>query len=301
MSDTGKITKVSQWAGLTLLALLFAVWPVVHTISLRDLLLVLSTGVFAYLAVHAHPSRWWSHIEWPVGLYTALTLWMLVVALFISAETTWSLGEIRGQWLKAMLALLTGGLAAFSIQQAPTVQRTTVTLIFVTLLLHVVYVDYLGLKMLLESGRIFRQLAGGLTQGPDTSNYLTNMLLVLLLAETFIRLTYRQRYLPLPNVALFVVILLTLFSAYAEGVRNGIVEIACVLLVFAVLFVLENRQRMGKATIALIVSLVFVVPGVFSYLSYKMGPRWTTFLKPFPWRSTRIPTRSGSTLKNRMN
>ena len=282
MSDTGKITKVSQWAGLTLLALLFAVWPVVHTISLRDLLLVLSTGVFAYLAVHAHPSRWWSHIEWPVGLYTALTLWMLVVALFISAETTWSLGEIRGQWLKAMLALLTGGLAAFSIQQAPTVQRTTVTLIFVTLLLHVVYVDYLGLKMLLESGRIFRQLAGGLTQGPDTSNYLTNMLLVLLLAETFIRLTYRQRYLPLPNVALFVVILLTLFSAYAEGVRNGIVEIACVLLVFAVLFVLENRQRMGKAMIALIVSLVFVVPGVFSYLSYKMDPRWTTFFETIP-------------------
>ena len=282
MSDTGKITKVSQWAGLMLLALLFAVWPVVHTISLRDLLLVLSTGVFAYLAVHAHPSRWWSHIEWPVGLYTALTLWMLVVALFISAETTWSLGEIRGQWLKAMLALLTGGLAAFAIRQDPTVRRIVVTLFLVTLLLHIVYVDYLGLKMLLKNGQILRDFAGGLTQGPDASNYLTNMLLVLLLAETFIRLTYRQRYLPLPNAALFVAILLALFSVYAEGVRNGIVEIVFILLVFVVLFVLENRQRMSKAIIVLIVSTAFVIPGVFSYLSYKMDVRWATFFETVP-------------------
>jgi len=281
MSDTGKIIKVSQWVGLTLLALLFAVWPVVHTISLRDLLLVLSTGVFAYLATRAHPSAWWSHIEWPIGLYVALTLWMIVVAVFISAETVWSLDEIRGQWLRGVLALSTGGLMAFTVRRDPTIQRTAVTIVLATLLLHAAYVDYIGMQMLVDSGHI-RYRVGGLTQGPDAANYLTNMLLMLLLAETFIRLTYRRRYLPLSNAVLFVIILLALFSTYVEGVRNGIIEIAFVLFVFVVVFLLENRRRMGKAAIALIVSLVFVMPGVFTYLSYKMDTRWATFFETVP-------------------
>ena len=274
--------KKLEIAGLVIAGALFAVWPIQRTISLRDLLLVLSIGMFTYLAVRARPSRWWFHIEWPVGLYLISDFMDDVVAVFISEETAWSLDEIQGQWLKGMLALLTGGLVAFAVRQNPTAQRTAVTIVLAVLLLHIVYVDYLGLKMLLETGQIIRGYASGLTQGTDASNYLSNMLLVLLLAETFIRFTYRQRYLPLPNAALFVVVLLTLFSVYAESVRNGIVEIVFMLLVFAMLFVLENRQRTGKTMIVFIVSLVLVVPGVLSYLSYKTDPRWATFFETVP-------------------
>lgn len=282
MSDTGWIKKVSQWVGLTLLTLLFAVWPVVHTISLRDLLLVLSAGIFAYLVARHRPSLLWRHIEWPVGLYTALTLWMIAVAVFVSTETVWSLNEIRGQWLKGTLALLTGGLAALAVREAPAVRRTAVTLIFVTLLLHVVYVDYLGLKMLLKNGQILRGLAGGLTQGPDASNYLSNMLLALLLTEAFIRLVYRERFLPLATPVLIIFFPLALFSIYAEGVRNGIIEILFVLFVFTVLFFVEHRQRISKTTVVIVVSLLILMPVIFTYLSYKTDVRWQTFMETVP-------------------
>lgn len=282
MSDPGGINKVVQRVGLTLLTLLFAVWPVKHTISLRDLLLVLSTGVFVYLVARIRPAAWRRHIEWPVGLYVALTLWIIAVAVFVSPEPIWTLNEVRGQWFKGMLALLVGGLAAFVVREDSAVPRTVVTLILASLLLHVISVDYFGLKMLLETGQIIRGYASGLTQGTDASNYLTNMLLVLLLAETFIRLAYGQRYLPLPNAVLLTIILLTLFSVYAVRLRNGIVEIACVLLVFAVLFVLENRRRVVKTVIVFIISLTLVIPGVFAYLSYGTDSRWATFLETVP-------------------
>lgn len=282
MSDTGRTSKIPLWIGLALLTSLFAVWPVARTISLRDLLLVLSAGIFAYLVARHRPSLWWRHIEWPVGLYVALTLWMIAVAVFVSTEIVWSLNEIRGQWLKGTLALLTGGLAALAMREVPAVRRTAVTLIFVTLLLHVVYVDYLGLKMLLKNGQILRDLAGGLTQGPDASNYLSNMLLALLLTETFIRLVYRERFLPLATPVLIILFLLALFSIYAEGVRNGIIEILFVLFVFAGLFFVEHRQRISKTTVVIVVSLLIFIPVIFIYLSYKTDIRWQTFMETVP-------------------
>ncbi len=275
------MTKALQVTGLALVALLIAVWPTAHTISLRDLLLALTLVVFGFLAVRAHHTGWWQRLEWPLGLYVVLTLWIFIVALFVSDETAWSLGEIRGQWLKGLLALLAGGMVALAIRRDPVLQRHAAVIILVALFLHIAYVDYLAVKDLVEHGR-FTDRIRGLTKGPDTSNYLTNMLLVLLLAEVFLRITRRPRFLPLSTTALIVLILLTLFSVYAESVRNGVIELSFVLMLFAILFVSENRQRFGKTTRALVISTLIVVPVAFAYLSYKTDERWQTFVDTIP-------------------
>ena len=67
-----------------------------------------------------------------------------------------------------------------------------------------------------------------------------------------------------------------------ESVRNGVIELSFVLMLFAILFVSENRQRFGKTTRALTVSALIVVPVVFAYLSYKTDERWQTFVDTIP-------------------
>jgi len=275
------MTKALQVTGLVLVALLIAVWPTAHTISLRDLLLALTLVVFGFLAVRGRPAGWWQRLEWPLGLYAVLTLWIFIVALFVSDETAWSLGEIRGQWLKGLLALLAGGMVALAIRRDPALQRHAAVIILVALFLHIAYVDYLAVKDLVEHGQLTDRIRG-LTKGPDTSNYLTNILLVLLLAEVFLRITCRPRFLPLSATVLIVLILLTLFSVYAESVRNGVIELSFVLMLFAILFVSENRQRFGKTTSALVISALIVVPVAFAYLSYKTDERWQTFIDTIP-------------------
>lgn len=281
MSVVGRTTQALQWVGLVFLMLLFVVWPIPHTISLRDLLLLLVVVTFGYLVWRAHPAGWWRGLAWPLGFYIALTFWIVIVALFISPETAWSLGEIRGQWFKALLALLAGGMVALVTRHDPALQRRAAVVILAALFLHIVYVDYLAVKELVERGRLLGRI-GGLTKGPDTSNYLTNILMLLLLTEIFLRITRHPHFLPLSAMILVGLILLTLFSIHAESVRNGVIEISLVLMLFAILFVSENRQRFGKTTRVFVISLLIVVPVVFAYLSYKIDERWQTFVDTVP-------------------
>lgn len=273
---------------LILAGALFAVWPARHTISARDLLLALTLLFFGYVVYRMRPMRWWYRLQWPLATYVALTAWILAVALFVSDETAWALGEIKGQWLKATLALASGGLLALSVRHDTARVHMTVLILLTTLVAHVLYVDVVSAKGFFDclttttSCEAVTRRIGGLTDGPDKSNYLTNMLLGLLLAEAFIRVTYRQRFLPLSNAVLTVVALVALFSVYAEGVRNGIVELSFVLLVCAVLFGLENLRRFGRPALMLVVSLLIVVPAVFGYLSIKSDTRWGTFFETVP-------------------
>lgn len=310
MIDTERTAKVLSLAGLALVALLFAVWPVAHTISLRDLLLVLVLGVFAYLAVRARPTGWWHGLEWPLGLYVVLTLWLLVVALLISPETAWSLDEIRGQWLKGLFAMLAGGLVALVFARAGRMTACLVIIVGV-LLLHTLYVDAVAVKGLvgawldpdLRLGSLIRHtgIAPGaegynyftllrccewdiemLTAGPDKSNYLTNLLIYFLLADIFIRSTYRRRLLPLGNGILAFFFLLALFSFYVEAVRNGVLEIVLVMFVFASLLIYHNRQRLpGKLLLFGALGLV-LVPVLIGYVSYRTDPRWQSLRQTIP-------------------
>ncbi len=275
-------------ASLILAGILFAVWPIAHTISLRDLLLVLNLLFLGYIVFRVRLPHWWHRLQWPLAAFTALTLWILAVALFVSDETAWALGEIKSQWLKAALALAGGGLLALSVRHDAARARIPVLIFLAVLAAHVLYVDVVSAKGFFDClttpipcEAVTRRI-GGLTDGPDKSNYLTNMLLGLLLAEAFIRVTYRRRFLMLPNAVLAAVALAALFSVYAESVRNGIVELSFVLLVCAVLFGLENRRRFGRPALMLVVPLLIVVPTVFGYLSIKSDTRWGTFFETIP-------------------
>lgn len=266
-------------AGLLLAASLFFIWPIPRTISLRDLLLVACTGLFAWLVYHDRRAPFpWKSLRIPFGLYLALSVWIVFVALVITDEVAWALGEIKGQWLKATIALVAGGLFGAIVFHNDSLRRLALVAMGITLLMHVLYVDYEALRH--TSPRAFMRL-GGLTERPDASNYLTNMLLYLLLADTCSRFISRQRFLPIGNFSLVGVIALTLLAVFFESMRNGVIELAIVLaLAWGVMAAFSNRLR--RAAILSFGFVLITIVLILGYLNLRHDHRWRTFLETVP-------------------
>lgn len=267
-------------ASLILVGLLFFVWPIPRTISLRDLLLVTCLGLFAWLVYRdRHASFSWRSLRVPFGLYLALSIWIVFVALVVSDETAWTLGEIKGQWLKGMIALFAGGLLGAALRVDHRALRLAFVVVGAVLLLHVLYVDWLALRNWPAVG-ITRRI-GGLAEGPDKSNYLTNILLYFLMAEFFIRAAFQRQFLPIGSIPLGAITLLALFAVYVQNVRNGIAELVVVLGLFTVLAVRESGHTRRRIIAASALALVGAAV-VLGYLNLRTDQRWLTFVETIP-------------------
>ena len=282
-SELGRTGK--NWfliVGLALVAALFFIWPIPRTTSLRDLLLVVCLGLFAYLAyrnsrrVPIH----WQLLRVPFGLYLVLSVWIVFVAIAISEETAWSLNEIRSQWLKATIALVAGGLLGAAIRNDDNTLRLILTIMGIALLLHVFYVAYQALSVWPQQ-KIMAASAAGLTGGPDKSSYLTNMLLYLLLAEIFIRSVFHRRFLPVGDIPLAAFTVVALFTMYAEAVRNGVAELI-VVLGLTVILVMRESDRVHRLVVTGIASVFLVIILVLGFLSMHKDERWQTFIETVP-------------------
>ena len=249
--------------GLMLLGVLFFVWPMPHTVSVRDLLLVLSLCLFGYLAwQRGWPRQSFRALLLPASALTALTAWMYLVAFFISPETSWSLDEISSQWIRALLALLAGVLVAIAVKKESGLVQKTLFVIFVVLMLHILYVDLEALNIWLHDQNLER--LAGLTEGPDKSNYLTNLLFCFLLTESFSRIFHKKRTLPFGNGILTAASALAVISVIVERTRNGIIVLVLMLLALGALYLVEQRKRLKKTAImgGVAVMLLIVLGGL---------------------------------------
>ena len=270
----------SKWAIVLLIATLVFIWPIPRTISLRDLLLVLLLCWGGYEAYRRRAAPLpWHALRVPLGFFLALTVWILVVALLVSTEPAWALGEIKGQWLKACIALAAGGLVGVTAFKDVTLCRLILMVVGAMLLLHILYVDYEAMRFILANLNVPRIM--GLTEGSDKSNYLTNMLLYLLLAEALVRTIAHRRFLPFGNVPLALISAAVFFSVYVEGMRNGIIELVTVFglgFLLVVLFTSRRRRAIMVGAMLLLVSVSLVL----GYLNLRKDERWQSFLETVP-------------------
>ncbi len=273
---------------LALVVVLFAVWPVPNSISLRTLLLDVAVVFASYLAIrHGREldHGWWHDLRLPLRLLAALTLWIIIVALLISTEPRWSLNEISSQWLNAIAALALGGLAAFVLGSGQLQRRRLMFCLGALLLVHVAAVDVDGLAHLFGDDPRYR--ATGLTDGRDKASYLTNMLLAFLFAEFQLRNEWRARLLAIPSWVLYCVAALVLFSFYVGGARNGLVAAGAMFLCWATIYFSEVWRRRGsvhrhKLTLTLIV-LALVTIGLAAWtVSAKPGASWRQSVATIP-------------------
>ena len=238
-----------QWSlvvGLVSVGLLMVTWPVPHTISVRYLLVVFSLGWLGALAVRdPWVVSWQKAFGPPTALLTIFVLWMLLLALYGPMDPGWSLGEIRGQWVTAIFA---AAIALFvvqaSIARGMKFETTFTVVALLPLFFHVLVIDLSGLLPVWSGGDLAERVAG-LTSGPDTSSYLTNMSVALLLAEVLARSCHGRRIMPVGNTALIVLVAPALLSIVVGSTRNGIAVISVVGGIWAgMLF--RGLYRVGK-------------------------------------------------------
>jgi len=253
--------SLAHFVGLVLLGLLFFVWPVPHTVSVRDLLLALNLLVFGYLAWRqGWPRDVARALSVPGAMLLALTAWMYVVAVFIFPENTWSLGEIESQWWRALAALLVGVFVATAMRENRRLTVGVFAVLLAALAAHILYVDFQAMQGLLAPGALERM--AGLTEGPDKSNYLTNVLFGFLLAELFFRAVYGKRVLPLSNTVFAAALALTSVSVFAERTRNGIITLVLMLLLLSWFYLRDRHARLNKlALFAGIAAMMAIVLG----------------------------------------
>lgn len=275
--------KPVEYLALAVVALLFALWPIPHSISLRDTLLFLALVLVGYLAYQKSGRETWSllwRLRLPIVLCCATTVWIVIVAIFISRKTLWSLDEVRGHWLKPMLAGALGMLAAVAGCDQPMRRRMLLAICF-AVTLHLLYVDVVGLSDFFKPGGAPFRIAG-LTEGPDKSSYLVNYFVVFLLAEVVVRITYQRRELPFGPAVVFLLGVITLGALYFASVRNGIIELSFVSLLGSGVVLFLNRKHWRRPRVILITATLLLIPLAQGFLNYKADGRWEIALRTIP-------------------
>ncbi|MHB1566083.1 MAG: hypothetical protein ACYCXG_05130 [Acidiferrobacter sp.] len=277
-----------------LLTVLFVIWPISHTIALRNVLLFVLLA-WAFVAAdrsvlvdvtRLRPCR--RSLLWLL----LFTVWMLVELAF---TPFWrhALSAINGQWFSALLVALLGALLATSGGRLP--RPRTVAILFVgVLLFHVLVVDGEGLTQSLAwilrhhtwpSGFVARRIKG-LTAGPDKSNYLTNLLLDITIAELSLRIE-KERFLPGNIYMLLGVLAIGFVGTYFEAMRDGLIDIVLLGAFLVSRFVWVRRAQISaRVAIGVGLTVLFVVLAI--GLDIAFDPRWDTLFATIPiaWNTT---------------
>lgn len=256
------------------LALLF-VWSLPGTVALRALLLL---GALVAAILFSMRGNWRDDVRQicrdaalPLTLITVLTLWLIGQGLWFAAEPTWSIKELRGQWLPALLALLLGLLVARQNERGRLV--TAIVLVFTAQA--AIAVGQSVWHWFLHDELLTQQVP--LTGGKLEMSFVLNILLAFLVVDLFCRATRRPALLRLPLAVVVATLLLTLVSSLLAGARNGIIGIIFLSASALSLFVFDQHHRLGfRRTLTAAVAIMAGVAGL-AAANYHTDPRWQHF------------------------
>ena len=260
--------------GFALIAALYFVSPIPHTITLRFVLLGVTLLYFGLLVRGRRGNfQGTRQITLLVTLYLALSAWIVMNALLISPEPAWALGEIQGQWGNAALSLVAGVLIGAAVQRRVISASGAVMAILIALAVHTLYLDASSLHAWLTKGVLLRR-SEGLTEGPDKSNYLTIAFLGFLFSEIYYRGVRQSRFIPVNRWLLGGMIVLGLFAFYLEEIRNGLAPIILVLVSFLALYIIDRKDKIKSGRLMRNVVLLACLAGAFGLFIVKSDPRW---------------------------
>jgi hypothetical protein len=265
-------------AGFALSMALLFVWSLPGTVALRGVLLVTTLAVLARRLVHPRPIWFMRTLGLPLGLFAALTIWLLTQAFLISPETHWALDELRGQWLPALLALVLGMALAMASNVAvastgPGIVATAIVLIFGA---QAIIAVGQSVWHWIAHGVLLRQLVP-LTGGKLEMSFIINLLLAFLVVDLFHRVAWKSRLVRLPLGWVLAIAAAALLSAYLAEARNGIIGIVFLSFSAVSLFILAQYRQLGFfRTIGGVLAIIVTV-GAFATASYRADKRWLTF------------------------
>lgn len=268
---------------LALASALNVVWPMLHSVALRNLLL----GALLLVCIIQHrrylrEQSLTPTLRIPGIFFLALSAWLLITVLFADNPRN-SLSQYRGEWVMASIAAAAGLLLARLVNARLSPRLTRAQLfggLGIALALPAVIMLGHALASLVQQQGL--PLGEAPFYGRTSLSISFNMLYVLLLADALARQKGQERLLPLSGAGLMLAFTLSFFGIYLLNTRNGTI---CALLLTLLAILLAWRQNGRKANLGTlgIAATLLAMLAAYGNLSYRADPRWHTFME-----STRI-------------
>ncbi len=259
------------YAGFVFLAILMFFWPIPRTIAVRNIAMVMSVVVFAYLFFQNNMYRFVLSDAQKKVFYIlgASTLWFYFQAIVVSSETAWALKELM-QWASALVCFGLGFLVANIDDKRA---KIAFFILLGAIFIHIFYIDLFAVKHFVSNQGIFPARLDGLTEGPDKANYITNWALAFVGTEIYFRVVKNKKIIPIDSFLLGVVFVLAIASSYFETMRFGFVGLAFTFIGFIFLYILAAGSiSIAKKSVIFVLSTAIFI--FFMYIGYKSDSRW---------------------------
>ncbi len=272
MAETLRKHYLSVW-----LFALYFVYPIPHTIAVRNLLLIVGLAACVFLIVRDGSARaaWQALRLFRVSgaILLTLSLWLLVQSSFISPYPGEALNHLRGDWVNELLVALTGACAVLAGRRAGV--RRVLTVITVALSAHIVLLLAYQICLWIGSGSYpFGQTPFG---QKDYHSTLVTALIALLLADLSSRLITDRTVLAMSWRLKLLLLLLSLITTATLMARNAVVITAVMMLLTTGIFLFFGRYRLGAWTKPLIAALLIVASIAVTWIGLRSDERWAGF------------------------
>lgn len=265
-----------KWGLPVWLFLLFFIYPIPHTIALRNLFLfvglIVSLKLIVYSVDWKSLLRLLSPLRGSGWILLILTLWLLIQSSIISPYPQLSLGMLRGDWLIELLVAATGGCAVLACRRDG----------FSRLLLGLITALSVHIILLL----VYQMLVWGLTgtfpfgmtpfAQKDYHSMLATTLIALLLADLASRLLGKGSKSLLPWHALAVMLVLCCAATATLLARNAVIITFVMLLITASVLAFTGRRHIGRKVVPMVVGFLLIA-GIVGGFGVRSDARWLNF------------------------
>jgi hypothetical protein len=267
--------KNIYWASLAICAVLYFVWPTVHTIALRKLLLLSGAAVAVYIWYRSVERK--AILSSPWFVYsTLLILWVTIHASFFSQNGSEAWREFLGQWLPPYLALLVGiGCALASRVVSARDFRIYLVAMLVSQSVFYLFFSVIKSAQIGELARGFHNW--GITDHKLSLTFYADLVAALACAKIIDAVKSGAKF---SGIYPWVLpIALALYVAFFSESLNGYILVGgCVLLTIAIVTYLNRRKiSTGAWAIAILLSgVILYALGTSSYVATKLEPLSST-------------------------
>jgi len=270
---------------LGLFSFLIFILSINGTMALRNALAVILLVSLITLVIRGqanlHSIFKSKEFRWIAGSLVVFVLYVLFHSIYLSHEMLWSLSEFKSHIFYPFLYFTMGILLASYVSQSEHITKETlITIFFYSIFIHILYLDLVALDKLFHDGVMMRRY-GGLMDSPVQPNYLTNILLAMIIAEFVYRLRVKKQVLKVSNGVLYLLLIACIFSTFVEALRLGDIALVFLGIGSSMAFLYKNNQySVGiKRFIATSLIIILTIP-----LAYNLNtdPRWAKLIETIP-------------------
>ncbi len=269
---------------LSNLALLIFILNIPGTIALRNILaatlLMILITYWAQAKISIKPILSNKFFRGNLVMLLVITIYLFIHSIFVADDVSWSLSQFRTQWVYPMIYFMMGvSLASMaSINQYFKVE-TLITLLFLSLFIHIIYIDLVAIYSYIETSTLLLRY-GGLTKSPVLSSYISNILISMIIVEFIHRLKKKKRILQIGSFWLAFCLFLCIFSSIINGMRFGAISIFFMSLSAVILIIIGN-QNFNKTKVLISISVIILCTYPLIY-NAKYDVRWQTLVETIP-------------------